>query len=410
MAEQRAARSAEVLLNSAALASSAFAQTAALDYWDMCRAKHQAVVEAMTAEGDAGVQIALAAVASCAADSASLAALSRALLNCLSQKPDALRNAVQLAMRADNQSRLVMAAGLPLEPVPEVRVEEMVERPSLSTGGRDPSSAKAIVVIPFRDRSLDRGRLRNLLAVIASLQLQTAARDMYRIVVVESDDVPRFRNVLLPLVDAYIHAPASGHFNKAWAVNVGVVQESAPAQLICVLDADVLVDADFIVRNVRRFDARGTQAHWPFLDALCLDGPSSDRAIRSRLSGGAVVVSEMYGVHLRRPPGHCLWVRREAFFRIQGFDERFEGWGGEDLDFVFRLQFVAPLDRYEDSLLHLHHPRPQVTKPDGRRFYEERTLLSWYPTTPIGQPSGPATSGDLPLAALLETEPDEVRS
>jgi hypothetical protein len=82
-------------------------------------------------------------------------------------------------------------------------------------------------------------------------------------------------------------------------------------------------------------------------------------------------------------------------------DERFEGWGGEDLDFVFRLDIAGPVDRYDDLLVHMFHPRPQITE-DGRRFYAGRQLLTWRPAGPIGQLDAPGKSIDDDLAGQIE--------
>jgi hypothetical protein len=44
---------------------------------------------------------------------------------------------------------------------------------------------------------------------------------------------------------------------------------------------------------------------------------------------------------------------------VNGFDERFEGWGGEDAEFVIRLQnagLVKRRLRFSAVLYHLYHP------------------------------------------------------
>jgi hypothetical protein len=46
-------------------------------------------------------------------------------------------------------------------------------------------------------------------------------------------------------------------------------------------------------------------------------------------------------------------------------DERYRGWGGEDYDFIHRLDRSVPLDSYDDWLVHLYHPSSVVLGPDG---------------------------------------------
>ncbi len=271
--------------------------------------------------------------------------------------------------------------------------------PAAPGSGAEPA---VVIVIPFRDRTPGQGRLRNLLACLRALGDQSLPRARYRTVVVELDAEPRHARLIGERADACLFLSCPGHFNKAWGVNAGVVQAGDSSGVICILDADVLVDRDFLARNLSRFGIRGHQAHWPFRDPLCLDPPSANAAVTQRCVEGKPDVDPelVRGVHLRQPPGHCVWLRDGLFRRIGGMDERFEGWGGEDLDFVYRLNVVGPLDRFDDRLLHLYHPRPQITR-DGERFYAGRQLLTWRPAGPIGQPAGPCGSVGDDLAGII---------
>jgi len=248
------------------------------------------------------------------------------------------------------------------------------------------------VVIPFRDRD-GTGRLRNLLACLTALRDQDFAADRVTVTVVESDDRPRWRSVIEPLVECYLHLPKDGLFNKSWTVNVGVVQTPVDPSVICVLDADVLVDRDFLALNTDRLAAGGRRAHLTYHRMYCLDPSSSNALIAGRcLRGEAGSSLDHARAHvLREPPGACLWATSEAFHAVGGFDERFEGWGGEDDDVVERLALVGPVDRFDEPLLHMHHPRPTM-RIDGKPFNAHLTPLSWDATKPYGLVPGPRTN------------------
>jgi hypothetical protein len=126
---------------------------------------------------------------------------------------------------------------------------------------------------------------------------------------------------------------------------------------------------------------------------LCLDPPATSHAIRERLERRAAQASPAHfrGFVLRRPPGCCVWARSAAFHRIGGMDERYEGWGGEDYDFLHRLDLEAPLDSYDDWLLHLHHPPSPFIREDGG--LAGIPPLSWRPGQPIGRLDRFTTSG-----------------
>lgn len=391
------------VVSSVVLTADVGLQQAAVDYWDMSSAGHTAVVSQLREVGGDDVGRAVDDVLELPADGRRVRTLAELVARRLATGDDAWSQVAEQALSADGLGRLAAHVGVQHDPdVTPVSAEELRRHPVAEPAAAR-EHAPICVVVPFRDRTTDTSRLRNLLACLHALLDQSVQRDSYRVVVVEQDDVPRWADAVRPLVDQYVHLAWAGHFNKAWAVNVGVMAGADAAELVCVLDADVLVDRDFVERNAARFRVRGAQAHLPFRDALCLDGPSSHRAVRDRVLGHDALSDpeSLRGAVLRRPPGHCVWVRRGLFDRVGGFDERFVGWGGEDLDFVFRLDVVGAVDRYGDVLLHLFHERPQ-TQEDGRRFYAGRRLLSWSPTGPIGQLAGPVASTDDDVAGLIE--------
>jgi hypothetical protein len=392
---------ADCIVSSVVLCSDEFMQTSALDYWEMSASAHQAVLGELERLTDGTpAAAALAAVRANPASPHAVAALRRACLEQLTCCGHGWELVANLALAADHISRVwaEIGAGYREEPAPVTAADIP---PPLTADGRD--DARVAVIIPFRDRSADGARLRNLLACLYALGDQSLDRRAYRIITVEADDRPRWAEQLRDRSEVYVFVPCDGHFNKAWAVNAGVVQAASDCEILCILDADILADRDFLRRNVERFGQPGAQAHWPFVDPLCLDAAATHVAIAQRCQRGMsqAPIDELRGARLRRPPGHCVWLRASLFHRVGGFDERFAGWGGEDLDFVFRLDVVAAVDRYPDPLLHMYHPRPQVRQ-DGRPFYAGRQLLTWHPVTPIGQLTGPAESIDADVASLIE--------
>lgn len=77
----------------------------------------------------------------------------------------------------------------------------------------------------------------------------------------------------------------------------------------------------------------------------------------------------------RGTEGHNLACWREDAVRVNGFEERFLGWGGEDADFVLRLLHAGVVKRrlrFGGVVYHLDHPEASR---DGQRrndgIYEE---------------------------------------
>ncbi|WP_369214092.1 galactosyltransferase-related protein [Streptomyces flavofungini] len=245
-----------------------------------------------------------------------------------------------------------------------------------------PQAPQVHIVIPFRDREQG-SRTRNLLACLAALARQEGGPG-HRVTIVETDDRPRGRALLEPLADRYVFAHKDGLFNKSWAVNVGFVSGQGDLPYVCVLDTDILVDRHFTARGVQRLRSGPFATHLPFTWPLYLDEPSTRRAIEHE--EGDVPDAVLRGMLLREPPGGCVWTSAEVFGGVGGFDERFEGWGGEDDDVVARLAAAAPLGRYEDRLLHLNHTRPAMTTGDGQPFNGHIELMTWKSDQGFGDP------------------------
>lgn len=258
--------------------------------------------------------------------------------------------------------------------------------PSRAAGGGD-----VLVVIPFSDPH-GAGRLRNLLACLLALRDQTLPARHYRITVVELDAFPRWRSAIEPLVDDYLHIHGAGPFNKSWALNVGVRATLGRARTLCLLDADILTDSEFLERNHARFADADNDAHLPHTEMLSLDKASSDRAILRRCADSApsAPLAQLHGLLLRDVPGACLWTRSELFCRISGFDERYQGWGGEDEDMLFRTTSAGSVIQYDDVFLHMAHRRPAMHRADGKPFNGHIEVGSWTGERGYGDPTGPA--------------------
>ncbi|WP_189083104.1 glycosyltransferase [Mangrovihabitans endophyticus] len=258
-------------------------------------------------------------------------------------------------------------------------------------GLREPAPAPDVhVVVTLRDTGQG-DRVRNLLACVSALRDQSLAPGRYTVTVVESDR-PWWRHIVSPRVDQYIHLSAKGFFNKSWAMNAGV-RHGPVAPVLCLLDADILADRRFLERNLERFADPSHDAHLPHTEMLSLDPSASNRAIERRCVGGgpSTGLDEMRGLLLRDVPGACLWVRSPIFQRIGGFDERFEGWGGEDDDILVRLTSMSSVAQYDDVLVHLAHRRPAMSLPDGRPFNAGIPIGTWTGTGGFGALTGPAT-------------------
>lgn len=364
------------------------AREASIFYWERGLSHRQAVVEAAERTGDETVARLVGELRARPADPALHLALRTRLVQLAgdSGRP-ALDTLFERAWTAESNSRLGYHLGRHYGGTGQATVGAQRLGTLAPGDGLAPGDApQVLVVVPFRDRG-PALRLRNLLACLLALRDQSVPRSFYQVAVVETDDTQRWRDSVQPCTDHYLFAHKPGSFNKSWAVNVGVVNTPGRAEIICILDADALVDRDFIARNVARFHHPGTMGHLSYRDMWCLDESATSWAIEERLWRRAAEVDadHLRAFVLRRPPGCCVWVRTSAFHRIGGMDERFEGWGGEDNDFAYRMDINSAFDHYHDPLLHMYHPSSAVLREDGELVNAHIPALSWGPSSgPIG--------------------------
>lgn len=256
----------------------------------------------------------------------------------------------RLARMTADKVRLYYLA-VPAEAIHETGREEAPVRSSI----RMPSIR---VVIPFRARPDQSLRLRNLHACLDTLHRQTIDRSLLHITLVESDEdarhQARFEAADSP-VDRYLFHRDAGPFNKAAALNLGAAGASGD-EVLCLLDADMLLAPRLLELAAPRVG--DGNALLPYTDAFCLDPACSEgfrEAVRHRLSPDT-----WSGYMLRRPPGGCVMVTAADFRALGGFDTRFTGWGGEDRDFVERLEARGRVERLIGAMVHLHHERPAM--------------------------------------------------
>jgi hypothetical protein len=104
----------------------------------------------------------------------------------------------------------------------------------------------------------------------------------------------------------------------------------------------------FNASMARNLGARATSAPWLFfVDVDTRVAPGFWDAILGQLAPGAFVIAE--------PRELELWgtfvTSRADFDALGGFDETFEGWGGEDTDFIERLEALGRSALTFDSCL-----------------------------------------------------------
>lgn len=149
------------------------------------------------------------------------------------------------------------------------------------------------------------------------------------------------------------------NFNKSFLINKAI-KEFVKTDIIMMSDADCILpakDTDFFIQNLK-----DVSIFFPFSRVNFLNEGHTRRFIANK---PLIQVSPKQDHFINRYTGLVNVFTRETFEIVGGFDESFEGWGGEDDAFVDKCnRLVNPIKRSEDEveLLHLYHPKNNTSE------------------------------------------------
>ena len=237
-------------------------------------------------------------------------------------------------------------------------------------GPRSGGTVKASVILPVRGGE----RIPLFSQVLASLVAQDC--DSFEIIVAEEGQEGLYARSGIRGA-RYVHvAPLAvgDGFAKSRAMNAGV--QAARGPIVVLHDADTVVPRCY-VRSILERMAAGWDALRPLRFLFCL-GPEQTRDYMD--SGGTALPGRVDAV-MQNFPGCSVAIRRDVYWQIGGHDERFAGWGGEDLEFLDRLKTTRLFAGSYAPAIHLWHP-PAPKKASGNR---NQTLMEELRARPVAE-------------------------
>ena len=177
---------------------------------------------------------------------------------------------------------------------------------------------------------------------------------------------------LMPEVEVCCSVDNSEPFCKAKAVNDAA--EQAHGDLFLITDADVVFEPELIFRLISVIPVYP----WvqPFTTCVRLSEDATNRLIEQHLPSPLPVRPEDGLTEKIKEAGPLMnAMTRSCFEAVRGYDERFKGWGWEDIAFSRSLDTICgPHFRMEDTIYHLWHP--SSAKTDSPE-YQRNLDLHW---------------------------------
>lgn len=157
---------------------------------------------------------------------------------------------------------------------------------------------------------------------------------------------------LMPYIEVSIGLDDNEPFCRAKAVNEAA--SNATGEIFIIIDADVVFNFDLVFKIIRNIDIYP----WivPFRNGYRLTQKATDQLISEGLSKSIRINPDDYEF-IQLGPGPLMNVmKRSCFEKIGGLDERFSGYGYEDLAMVLALDTLCgPHFTMEDNIFHLWH-------------------------------------------------------
>lgn len=177
----------------------------------------------------------------------------------------------------------------------------------------------------------------------------------------------KFTEINFPDAEIIVGNSRGKVFSKTRAVNAAA--RKAKGRIFVILDSDAYIRPEVIQECANRIDAslRRGRRMWfiPYRHLYRLTKAASREVLDSDPANPLQFsqpppkddILNIHGSQHGRRYGALVQIMpREAFFMVGGMDNRFEGWGGEDIAFVFALDTLyAHHKTTRNDVLHLWH-------------------------------------------------------
>ncbi|QDV82996.1 galactosyltransferase-related protein [Planctomycetes bacterium TBK1r] len=159
-------------------------------------------------------------------------------------------------------------------------------------------------------------------------------------------------------------------FNKSLMLNAAA--KLARGEVLVIHDADLIVSPTYLTTCLDR--CRRAESARPGRLIFYLDEASTQRFVAcvnrtakpTKLAEAGIRPRSLRFDRVVQNTPNPMAIRRNTYFELGGHDEAFQGWGGEDLEFLSRLR-TRPIDEFgSEPLIHLWHP-PAKKKQSGDR-------------------------------------------
>lgn len=178
----------------------------------------------------------------------------------------------------------------------------------------------------------------------------------------------------IPIVEGH---HTEGPWNRSAALNKAA-REAGAWDLAIVIDADVMLNRAQVAGAIERAERTG-KVTWAFTEWGELWPETTERLLAKGAPTGETLRIAASDVKKLNPIAwsNCFVVPRKVWDALDGFDERFKGWGGEDTAFAAAVQGLHGWERLPGVSWNLYHD-PEDRRPKSSDYAYNMRLRDRY--------------------------------
>lgn len=204
--------------------------------------------------------------------------------------------------------------------------------------------------------------------------------EIEEVIVVEQDENPKNINLEAvglnknyKLTYKFIKNP-NNFFNKCWAFNVG--SKMSNTEWICFGDNDVMMDIFQINESIKNNINSDNDSFSPYSIVYDMTPSETQELINNKNYDFSVVKSKSIR-HGAPYAGGIFFIKRNKFFEVGAWDERFINWGAEDEDMSDRISKLIKSIIDNRESFHLHHSRNIESTFENKSYSDNLNLLTY---------------------------------
>jgi predicted glycosyltransferase involved in capsule biosynthesis len=188
--------------------------------------------------------------------------------------------------------------------------------------------------------------------------------------------VMNYYKTLFPYTDILIASNGSDPYSKSSAINKAV--KRTKTEFIAIIDADILCPKSSLLTGLKLLES--FPLILPYNNVCDLSRQMSE--VLYDKPNYSLSTSMLHGKNRHNqksvPVGGINLIKKTCFMKINGFDERFTGWGGEDDAFVAASDTICGAHkRLTGNIYHLWHP-PKKAKTNPYYSNNHRIVSEYF--------------------------------